>query len=74
VDDQRGVPGIWLSPGVKAAEQYFKEWYGWAIRSRLEPVKKVARMCKTHVGNILTFFVHRLPMVPSKVSTTKSKG
>ena len=43
--------GFWLSSGVKAAERYFEKWYGWAIRSRLEPVKKVARMCKTHVGN-----------------------
>lgn len=50
---------FWLCDTVKKAERYFGQWYGWAIRSRLEPVKKVARMCKRHLGNILTFFEHR---------------
>jgi transposase len=66
--------GFWLSPGVKAAERYFKQWYGWAIRSRLEPVKKVARMCKAHVGNILTFFVHRLTNGPIEGLNNKIQG
>jgi transposase len=30
------------------AERMWKRWYGWAIRSRLEPVKRVARMIKKH--------------------------
>ena len=50
---------FWLCDTVKQAERYFGQWYGWAIRSRLEPVKKVARMCKRHLDNILTFFEHR---------------
>ena len=29
------------------------EWFGWAIRSRLEPVKKVARTIKAHLEGIL---------------------
>lgn len=32
---------------------------GWVIRCRLDPVKKVARTCKRHLSNILTFFEHR---------------
>ena len=28
-------------------------WYGWAIRSRLEPIKKVARTIKQHRDGIL---------------------
>jgi transposase len=55
---------FWLCPTVKKAERYFGEWYNWAIRSRLEPVKKVARMCKRHLGNLLTFFEHRLTNGP----------
>jgi transposase len=55
---------FWLCPGAKPAERYFRKWYGWAIRSRLEPLKKVARMCKAHLSNILTFFVHRLTNGP----------
>jgi transposase len=50
---------FWLCDTVAQAQVYFSKWYGWAIRSRLEPVKKVARMCKRHLGNILTFFEHR---------------
>ena len=30
------------------AERVWRLWYGWAIRSRLEPNKKVARMIKRH--------------------------
>jgi transposase len=55
---------FWLCPTLKKAERYFGDWYDWAIRSRLEPVKKVARMCKRHLGNLLTFFEHRLTNGP----------
>ena len=30
-----------------------------ALRSALAPVAKVARMCKRHIENLLTFFAHR---------------
>ena len=30
------------------AERMWNRWYGWAIRSRLEPIKKVARMIRRH--------------------------
>ena len=55
---------FWLCDTRKQAEGYFAKWYGWAIRSRLNPVKKVARMCQRHLGNILTFFEHRLTNGP----------
>jgi transposase len=55
---------FWLCGTVNQAREYFGKWYGWAIRSRLGPVKKVARMCKTHLGNILTYFKHRLTNGP----------
>ncbi len=55
---------FWLCETVKKAERYFDKWYNWAIRSRLNPVKKVARMCKHRLGNILTFFEHRLTNGP----------
>ena len=29
------------------------------VKVPLAPVKKVARMCKSHMGNILTFLEHR---------------
>lgn len=55
---------FWACPELEMAKEYFARWYGWAIRSRLEPVKKVARMFKRHLPNILTYFVHRLSNGP----------
>jgi transposase len=66
--------GFWLCDQVKEAERYFQKWYRWAIRSRLQPVKKVARMCQTHLGNILTFFVHRLTNGPIEGLNNKIQG
>ncbi len=39
------------------ARRAWMSWYGWAIRSRLEPVKKVARMVKRHLEGIITAVV-----------------
>ena len=33
------------------------DWYNWAIRSRLAPVKKVARTIKAHLEGVLTAVV-----------------
>jgi len=43
---------VWdyVYPG--AAERHFAAWYAWAIRSRLEPIKRVARMLRRHWPNI----------------------
>ena len=35
------------------AERMWKRWYGWAIRSRLEPIKRVARMIKNHWEGVM---------------------
>jgi transposase len=35
------------------AERMWRRWYGWAIRSRLEPVKRVARMIQAHWEGVL---------------------
>lgn len=43
------------------AEEYFhKQWYSWAIRSRLTPIKKVAKMLKKHIGNLLNWCDHHI--------------
>jgi len=51
---------FWDCESVAEGRRFFGRWYDWAIRSRLEPVKKVARMFKRHLDNIVTFFQHRL--------------
>jgi transposase len=48
----------WMSRNAAFAEGVFKDWYSWAIRSRLEPIKKVARMIKKHLYGLETYFKH----------------
>ena len=45
-----------MSPGW--AKRFFGKWYGWASRSRLEPVKKVAKMIQRRLENIVTYCKH----------------
>ena len=40
--------------------RYFDRWYAWAIRSRLDPIKKVAVMLKRHLKGLLNYFDHRV--------------
>ena len=48
------------------AKKFFGLWYRWASRSRLEPVKKVAKMIKGRLDNILTWFRHRISNGPAE--------
>lgn len=48
------------------AKKFFTRWYGWASRCRLEPVKKVAKMIKRRLDNILTWFRHHISNGPSE--------
>jgi len=52
--------GLWNYRVRGWGRKAWMRWYGWAIRSRLEPVKKVARMIKTHLEGILNAIVHRV--------------
>ena len=49
---------FWTYPDSASAEEFFEEWYAWAIRSRLQPVKRVARMLKRRLKHILSWFRH----------------
>ena len=51
---------FWAGETAEEGREFFGRWYRWAIRSRLEPIKKVARSLKAHLDNILTFFTHRI--------------
>ena len=65
---------FWWLPDRDTAKTYFGQWYGWAIRSRLEPVKKVARMLQRHLERILNFFDHRLTNGPIEGLNNKIQG
>jgi transposase len=62
---------LWNYVYVGSARRFFKRWYNWAIRSRLEPVKKVARMIKRRLDNILTYL--RIPITNAVVEGINSK-
>jgi len=51
---------MWKCQGEDDAVAYFKKWCREATATRLEPVKNVVRMLKTHWDNIVTYFRHRL--------------
>lgn len=44
----------------EAAKEAIKKWLSWAVRSRLEPVKRFAKLVKRHFNGILRFFVSRM--------------
>lgn len=42
------------------AKWFFNHWYNWAIRSRIEPIKKKAKMLKKHLPGLLSYTKHRV--------------
>lgn len=50
--------GFWQQESAWAAEGYFRRWYAGAIRSRLGPIKKVARSLKARVRELLNYFTY----------------
>lgn len=57
---------LWEYRYAGNARKFFGRWYGWAIRSRLKPIIKVAKMLKRHLENILTYFRHRITNAASE--------
>jgi transposase len=60
-----------LPKDEKAAREYFKDWYRHTIYSKLEPMKKVARMIKEHLENIVTWWKHRITNAVSEGLNSK---
>lgn len=59
--------GLWDYVHRGWAERMWKRWYGWAIRCRLEPIKKVARMIREHWDGVIN-------AVTSNVTNAASEG
>ncbi len=53
------------------ARKHFRWWYGWAMRSRLEPMKEVAAMLKRRFENIITYLRHRITNATSESINAK---
>jgi transposase len=70
---------IWNCSTVKQAEAFFENWYARAIQCGLGPVKKVAKMIKKHLRNLLNYLVWRISNgvvegLNSKIQTVKSNA
>ena len=46
------------SPGW--ARRFFKQWHVWAVRSKLPPIRRVAKMLRDRLAHIVTFCKHRI--------------
>lgn len=51
---------FWLQPDAIAAKRVFENWHRTVNRSRLEPLKKVARTLAKHLAGLLNYFEHRI--------------
>jgi transposase len=68
---KESLRGLWSYQRKSWADLYWKEWYFWATHSRLKPVKKVARMIRNHLENVLTYFDHRITNAVSEGLNSK---
>jgi transposase len=49
---------LWAYTYRGAARNFFEWWFGWARRSKLAPIKKLATTLKQHLDGILTYCKH----------------
>ena len=45
---------LWSGMSDEELQAHWRWWYSWAVRSRLEPIKQVARMLKAHLQGVFT--------------------
>jgi transposase len=62
---------FWCCRDAEEALAFFKRWYGWASRCRLEPIKKVARTLKAHLDQLLTYFTYPISNAMSEGFNSK---
>jgi transposase len=70
---------LWTYREPAAAERFFRRWFGWARRSQLEPIKRVAATLQRHVAGLLRYCRHRITNgvaegLNSKIMTIKRKA
>ena len=62
---------FWEYTYAKSAEKFFMRWHGWAVRSRLKPIKDVATMLKRRFANLITYFKHPITNAMSESLNAK---
>jgi transposase len=51
---------LWSHDNAASATAYFKDWYKRVIRTKLEPMKTVARSIKERLQNVVSYCTHRI--------------
>jgi transposase len=51
---------LWDYTYTQSAAEFFEDWYSWAVRSRLKPMVKKAKMLKRHLIELLNYFRQRI--------------
>jgi transposase len=57
---KKSFEGFWSYHYTASARRYFEAWAANAMRSRLEPVKKVVRMLRRHLQGLLNYARHHI--------------
>lgn len=64
---------LWHYKSRTWAIKQWSNWYQWAVRSRLEPIKKAARMIKRHLWGIVNAVVHSVDNGPAESINSRIK-
>ena len=51
---------LWSYTYRGPARKFFKQWFGWARRSQLKPIKQLALTVRDHLDGILTYCKHQV--------------
>ena len=62
---------LWGYKSEEEAEADWKKWYGWAIRCRLEPMKRVARMIRKHWKGVMNAVTSHITNAASEGTNSK---
>lgn len=57
---------FWDLLDEQEGKTFFQYRRGWALRSRIPAMKRVARMIERHLPNLLTYFTHRVTNAASE--------
>lgn len=57
---------FWGYVYASSANEFFTDWYAWAVRSQLPPMKEKAQMLKRHLPRLLSYFRHPITNAASE--------
>ena len=57
---KEAIRRLWEFRSIPRARVFFAHWYAWAVRSRLAPMRYLAKTLRRHLENILTYLTHRI--------------